>query len=160
MTGLAGLLPLDTELHLGAANCLPEIDVQPVFEVGAAFRLGRVRPLSPTTAKEITENIAESKTFRVRSGSTARAATLPLLLLPHELGKVESAKVRSARCTRPRAASVGRHVRRVKTELIVRLPLLVVAQNIVRFLNFLEPFLGSLIARIQIRVVFPRQFSI
>ena len=81
-----------------------------------------------------------------------------------DVGKIESAEIHvrtalSARLHRPRPA--GRHaVFRIEAVLIVHLLLLRIAQNIVGFLNLLEAILGRFIARIQIRMMFAREFAV
>ncbi len=48
-------------LHLRAANRLPEIDIQAVFEIGAALGMSLRACRQPAAApKELTENIAEA----------------------------------------------------------------------------------------------------
>jgi len=44
-----------------------------------------------------------------------------------------------------------------RAELVVQLPLLLVAQPVVGVLHFLEFLLGRLVVRIHVRMVFPRQ---
>src|SRR5437868_3844445 len=60
-----------------------------------------------------------------------------------------------ARCARPRHP-----VLRIEAILIVHLLLLRIAENVVRFLYFLEAVLGRLVARIQVRVMLAREAAI
>ena len=67
-------------------------------------------------------------------------------------------------CRAAAAASGARATRRnrmrIETVLVVHLALLRIAQNVIGSLDFLEPLLGGLIARIQVRMVLARQPAI
>src|SRR5207253_2864793 len=71
---------------------------------------------------------------------------------------IEPAEVWAAR--RGFRARTGKPVLRIEADLIVHLPLLWIAQHVVRFLNVLETLLGRFVARVQIGVIFTREFPV
>ena len=74
-----------------------------------------------------------------------------------KIGKIEPPKIHARWLTSARRRASGRNpIFRIEADLIVHLPLLGIAQNVVGFLHVLEAILGGLITRIQIRVIFPR----
>ena len=151
---LTGLLPRDIQAYLRAANRLPEIDVQRVLKVCSALR--RLRALLPATAKKLAENIAEAalRLLRRLPPKSCSAGAAPAAF-------VNSLKSNPPKPMPPGSAArltrVRRNVVRVKPKLVVYLALFLIAQDVVRFLNFLEALLGGLIARVQIRVILSRK---
>jgi hypothetical protein len=82
------------------------------------------------------------------------------LLLPEELRKIESLEVWTTRRIRSGASTIGRDILRVETVLIVDLPFVVVAQDVVRFLNFLEPLFSRFISRVEVGMILTRQLAV
>src|SRR5579884_4318731 len=157
MTRLADLLPRNVQPHLGAANGLPEIDVQPVFEIASSLRLRRCRPRPSATPEELAENIAEPKSF---AGILRPARAARRLLLPQKFAEIESPEIRPCARAGARPRSIRRNVIRIKPVLVVNFALLIVAQNVIRFLNFLEALFCCFIAWIQIRMVLARKLPV
>ena len=65
VAGLANLLARDIEAHLRAADGLPEVDVQPVFQIRALFRTA-ARLLAALVAEELAEDVAEGSCAAAR----------------------------------------------------------------------------------------------
>jgi hypothetical protein len=61
---------------------------------------------------------------------------------------------------RPLATGTLGHLLELGAELVVQRPLFLVAQHIVRLLDFLKLLLGCLVVGVQIGVIFPRQLAI
>src|SRR5947209_10089107 len=165
----ANILPRDVQAQLGAANGLPETDVDLVFEVAALLWpfIGNAR--AAASAKNSGEDIAETATSR----SAARLACAA------EVGKIEAAEVEgnalstrtftktpagrvAARTTA--AGGIGRggcgiNVVGVEADLVVNFSLLRVAEDIIGLGNFFELFFRLLVARIDVRMVFARQLT-
>src|SRR5579883_496723 len=152
MTGRAGLLARDVQLHLGASNRLPEIDVEPVFEIRAALGLLLRGGRASAPAEKAAEDVAERTASEAFAFFRAR-----LLLLTHVFGEIESAESGSAALA---AAAIGRNVGRIESVLVVDLALLFVVQYVVGFLNVLEPLFGGFVAGVQIGVILSRQLAI
>ena len=99
-----------------------------------------------------------------KPAGTASAGSLAWLpasragLRGEEVGKIEPAEVRAAR--RRFRARAGKSVLRIEADLIVHLPLLGIAQHVVRFLNVLETLLGRFVAGVQIGVIFTGEFPV
>src|SRR5271157_20551 len=149
VAGGADFVAIDVELGLHAADGLPEIDIHYIFEIAALFR-ARLSLLRPTpAAKELRENIAET-------AGVGAPATRELILI----GKIESVEIHSRVRTRRARRGPGESALGIKTVLVVHLALLGVAENVVGFLHILETILGGFVPRIQIRVVFAREFAI
>src|SRR5262249_39730369 len=138
------IVPSDLQSDCSALNRLPEIDIQRVFQVRALFGgLGfRLR----AAAEELREDVAETAAGLVFGPATA--------LLTEEFGEVEAAEVHIGFRTGTAGTGAGTRaritVRRVESELIVHLPLLGVAQNVVGFLYLAETFFSRFVARVQI----------
>ena len=150
------VLPRDVQPYLRAANGLPEIHVQAVFQVGAFFGSARRLGAAAPTAEELAEDVAKrARSGVVLSGRAARA-------LVHVLREIESAEAHARLRSRARPASrtTGRNVIGIKSVLIVDLPLLRIAQNVVGFLNFLEALFGRFVAGIQVGMILARQPAI
>ena len=122
VAGLADLLARDVQPHLRAADGLPEIDVQAVFEIGALFRAGRRLGSPPRPPKNWL------KMSRKRAGAArARRRVRP----PPADSRIRKNRSRrnpcpGLRCARARAAAgtARRNVVRIETVLIVNLALL------------------------------------
>src|SRR5438477_12570675 len=148
--GIADLLPDNVELHLRSAYGFPEIDVEPILEVGTFFR-SRAGFLAAASAEELAENIPEVPGALSRIGAAA---------LVDILGKIKSAEAHPARRTSSRAGTSGRNIFGIETMLVVDLPFLSVAQDVISFLNFLEAIFGGLVAGLQVGMIFSRQPAI
>jgi hypothetical protein len=143
---LARIKPRDGKFFHRAANGVPEINLNLVFEVvsGLLFRLH----LSTASASEkLAEQITEV--------SPAAGATRPA-------AKIESAKIKvdvgmTAFGSCP-AGSAWWKVIAVEAMLVVHLPLFRIGENVVRFLKLLELFFRGFVARIQVWMVFPGEF--
>ncbi len=125
MTGFADFLVRNGQPRLRAADGLPEIDVERIFQVRATLRRRRFFALR-VAAEELGEQIAESATS-IRLGLPPGASLpRPLTGLGKIIGEVEAGKSHSRPLilrTRPGGESaVG-----IETLLIVHLALLRVA---------------------------------
>ncbi len=151
---LTNFLARDIQPHLGAADGLPKVDIQSVFQVGAFFGT-RARLFRAPAAEELAENVAKS------SGASARLRLTAMVI--HVIRKIEAtkthARLTSARAW-PSAGTARRDVVRIETILIVNLALLRIAQDVISFLNLLEALFGGLIARVQIWMVLARQLAV
>ena len=94
---------------------------------------------------------------------SAGAASALRRLAPRAIiGEIESAEAH-VRPPGARLAPPGRppeSVLRIEAVLVVHLPLLRLAQNVVGFLDFFEAVLGGFIARVQIGMMFARKFPV
>src|SRR5262249_41249422 len=155
MTGFADLLVADAQPRLRTANRLPEIDVERVFEVRAAFRSRRFLGLRASAEKR-RERVAEStaRTRTRRAGGTP--GPRPTLRLSKIVGEVKTRKSHPGALVR-RAGVSGKTAIGIEALLIVHLALFGFAQNIVGFLQLLEAILGRFVARIEIGVIFARK---
>src|ERR1039457_6374953 len=143
----ADFVAVDVELGLGAADGLPEIDIHYIFEIAALLGLGLRLLRATLAAEELREDIAET------AGIGAPAAR-------ELIGKIESVEVHSRVRIRGAGRGRGESALGIETMLAVHLALLGVAENVVGFLHVLEAIFGGLVPRIQIRVVFTREFAI
>ena len=125
---------------MGAANGLPEIDTQTIFEVCAFGPLLRGRRF-PLFAEPLAENVLEVGGI---TGITAPAATRSL---GKHVGKVKTAEAWAARiCVR--RTTFGHSAVRIESVLIVHLPLLRIVQNSVSFLELFETFFSRFVTGI------------
>src|SRR5262249_6290520 len=172
LTLRAGVLASDIQPQYSAADRLPERNRYLVFEIAAWNR--SFLALASASPKHGREDVPEA------SGSTPTLAGRST----GEIGKVEASKTEGAplprslvsrspprkapksACaeTRPTTASVcfrgrGIYVVRVKTDLIVDLALLGVAENVVGFGDLFELLFGLLITRIDVGMIFARKFA-
>ena len=163
MARFACLLARDAQFDLRTADGLPKIDIQSVFEIGSTLGVSGLTGTGRTAAAEkLTENIPEAAGcplffFEARHGPTA---LLALLLLAEKLGKVKTLKIRAAWGPGTSVPAIGRNVVRIETELVVNLLLVVVAQNVVSFLNLFEAFFGRFIAGVQVWVKLARELAV
>ena len=169
--GGANVLPADVHPQLGAAYRLPKAYADLVLKICArlwtAAKTRLVAGTASSHSKDVAENIAEA------AGAGAPAARPPSA---GEIRKIEAAKIEGdprcatarTRCPPGAAArpstgiSLGRcriDVVGVKTKLVIDLALLGIAQNIIGLGDFLEPLLGFLVPRINVRMVLARQLA-
>ena len=143
----ANFVTVDVELGPGAADGLPEIDIHYIFQVAAllGLRLSLVR--ATPAAEKLRENIAEAAAI---GAPPARGL----------IGKIESVEVHSGARIRSAWRWPRESALRIETVLVVHPALLRVAENVVGLLHFLETVFGGLVPRIQIRVVFAREFTV
>jgi hypothetical protein len=142
-------LTIDRQLHLSAPDGLPEIYVERVLQVASGLGCSWARLLA---AEKLAEKVAEAapgerSPFRFSLASTTFAV--------EEIRKIKAAESHSGARLIPsgaRATPIG-----IKSDLVVHLPLFRIAENIVGLLDGLEALLGSLIARIQVGMVFARE---
>src|SRR5207244_7387697 len=80
----------------------------------------------------------------------------------HEVGKVEAAEIHVGMRTlgRARGARARETIIRVEAYLVVHLPLLGIAQDVVSLLHILEALLGGFVAGVQIWMIFVREFPV
>src|ERR1700692_4757170 len=167
----ANIAPSNIQLHHPAANRRPERNVDLILKITPRLRPSRHR-LAPAASKNAGENILESAASTTRtSAPTAAASSFK------QIRKIKPAKINVARPTRlppstrkaaakitrprsrlPTAASISiRRSRidavRIKSQLIVNLPLLGIAKNIVRLGQSLKLFLRRLIPRVNVRMI-------
>src|SRR5690348_12160932 len=162
VTGAAHVVARYVDARLRAADRLPEIDVHHVFEIAALFRLRL--PAAASAIEELRKDVPKSPTAAAPrlgppAGSRARSAG------PREkVRKIEPRKVhvglRTSALLPERPLPRITAVFRIEAELVVHLPLLRIAQNVIGFLNVLEPLLGRLVAGVEVGMVFPRQLAV
>src|SRR3984885_12130351 len=165
------LLPLNLQPRHPAPHRRPEVHAHLILKIGS--RLSPARSVPPS-AEHPAKNVLEA---------AAKAATRLLLRTPPALKirKIEPAKIErdllaamarspaaiaapgapATRTPAPRRRFRSRRIDvvRIETKLIVDLPLLVVAQNIVRLGDLLELLFGFLVIRIHVRMVLPRSLA-
>ena len=138
-----------------AAHGFGKCDVDLIFEIGAGVRF--IRGLRGIRAAEkLAEEVAETRATASASGTgsgPARSAEIePAEIEMNVFGG--SAAIPAA--GRRSATGPGD----VETKLVVHLALLSVGKDFVGFLNLLEFFLGGFVARIQVGMIFSREFAI
>src|SRR5271157_2918802 len=147
---------LDVDRGLAAADGGQERDGQVSLDRSPASRSG------PAGGSHPTEQVLEdprSSLCPVGSGSASRAVRA------EELGEIDglvtgfSKPCRPLRRAGPRPGR-GHALERGVAVTIKERPLLGIRKDIVGLLNFLEPFLRGLVARVDVRVVLPRQCAI
>jgi hypothetical protein len=139
---------------LRALDRLPEVDIEAVFQIRSLLRRSG-RLLRLMASEPLTENILEISGRCSRSRSTARAsAPRPTRKC---IGKIEPSKAHVRTLASSSAARASGHpVLRIEADLVIHRLLFVVAQDIVGFLNGLEFILGSLVAGVEVGMVFAR----
>ncbi len=155
VAGLADFLARNVEPHLRPADGLPEIDVQPVFEIGAFFRT----PAGCSPPRRLPKNWLKMS----RKAPVPPPGCVVGALMIRVIGKIEAAKAHARlACARPWSAArtARRNVVGIEAVLIVYLALLRIAQDVVGFLDFLEPLFGGFIAGIQVGMILARQLAI
>ncbi len=154
-------MPGYIELRLRSPDGLPEIDADRILQIAALFGFQLRRAAAFAAAEKLRKQIAKgSAIFRLPCAAAGFA------LLARKIGKIEAVEIhiRTAGTLRTAAAATRtaalRHVVRIEPDLIVNRALLVIAQDVVRFLNRLEAVFGRLIAGVQIRVIFTRELPV
>src|SRR5262249_15623606 len=133
----AGVQPRDLQFLYAAANRVPEIDLELIFERAAFFGL-LFHCAGPAAAKETAEEVAE-----------ACAAGLAA-------AEIEAAEIKvdvALATARSGAVVAGRYVFTVEAILVIHLALLGIRENVVGFLQLLEFLLGGFVAGIQIGMI-------
>ena len=175
--GRALLLPLDFKLRHTAADRCPEIHLHLVLEICPRLWPARLSPATAAAAEHAAKNVLEAsaetptllrrrvapgisptrKARKVKAFEIERRSTLP-----RPGARASAAKTRATR--RPAATRIGLgrgrvDVVRVEPNLVIDLALLVLAQDVVRFGDFLELLLRLLVPGIYVRVIFTRKFA-
>src|SRR5579872_407215 len=156
VAGGAGLLAMDLQTRLAAANGRPEIDGGLILEVGA--RLRAARTLIVRAAEDAGEDVFEvAPGGRACTGLRSSART-------GKTGKVEPFEVDRRTATPLLLPSIclglrGIDLVGVETELVVNLALLFVAQDVVGFGDFFELLFGLLVPGIDVGVISARSFA-
>jgi hypothetical protein len=151
----------DFDLRLGAANGLPEGNVQAVFEIGALFRFGSGSPAPPprknwlkmslnpraaVSAWPALRGLALGSGFRSRLNISEKSKPPKSMLgcarAPPPGGPAPG--IRSPNRSRPDRTSGASSV----------------AQDVVGFLNVLEAVFGGFIARIEVRMIFAGELPV
>src|SRR5207302_9154181 len=148
MARLAGVQLRGGTLLYGPAHGVPEITRDLLFQVAAGFVLRFHRGATATAAEKLTEEITEAGAAARRAGPAAKIKSVKIkvdVLLP----SVAAGTAWSAR----------RKVFAVETVLVVHLPLLGIGEDVVGFLQLLNLFFCGLVARVQVRVIFPCQLA-
>jgi hypothetical protein len=143
---LAGVEARDGQFFDGAADGVPKIDFDLIFEVAAGLMFGFFTATAATTEK-LAEEIAETRAAALR----ARAAA-----------KIKAAKIKIhafAVLLVSAPGTAGRDVVAVKAVLVVHLAFFRVGENVVGFLQLLEFLFGGFVARIQVGMVLAREFA-
>src|SRR5581483_8193346 len=169
----AGVATGDVEAHNAAAHGSPERYIDLVFEIGARFGTVLRRGGTPA-AEHAAEDVAEAAATRAGPAASRRTSAF------EQVGKIETTEIErdalratlgsaSRKTSEPTgagrtAASIGFGGRgidvvRVEAELIVDLAFLGIAEDIVRLRDRFKLFFGGLIARIDVRVVLPRELA-
>src|SRR5882672_9146250 len=149
MARFASVQPRDLQLLHGAAHRIPEINFDLILEVAAGFLLRLYSPAaSAATPKKLAEQIAEAA--RPRAFPSGAAKIKPAKVEIHRGIVIASALWRR---------SPGIEIVAIESVLVIHLPLLRIRKDVVRFLQLLEFFFGGFVPRIQIRVIFARQFA-
>src|SRR6266851_6424119 len=163
----AHLLPLNLQPRHATPHRRPEVHVHLVLQIGPRLRPTRPMPAGEHPAEDIPEASAKSSTRLLLPSPAARkireiksAKVERNLLRTASRAILPSATPRkpATRITSP-SGSLRRSridVVRVEAKLVVDLPLLVVAQNIVRLGDLLELLLRLLVPGVHIRVVLAR----
>ncbi len=149
VAGFAGVQPRDLQLLHPAADGIPKINFDLVFQVGAGFLLRpHGAPAASATAKELAEKIAKAACAGTFASRTAKIESAEVEV--HRGFVIASAALRRG----PRIKIVA-----VEAMLVVHLPLLGVGEDVVGFLKLFEFFLGGLIAGIEVRMIFAGEFA-
>ena len=173
----AHVAPRDIQLHHPAADRRPERHIDLIFQIAARFRPFLRRFASPPASENTGKNVFEPAARSARCFPTASASPFK------QIGKIKSAEIDVARSSwlatasrkastksarpRPRLSAAARvsvrrrriDVVRVKPQLVVNLPLLRIAENVIRFGKRLELFFRGFVARIDVRMILTRQFA-
>ncbi len=137
-----------------AAHCVPEIDLDLIFQVSARLVLHfHFRAAAP--AKELAEQIAET-----RSPARAARCTRCALAAP----EIKSAKIKidvraAVIAARRWTTRAWLEIVAVESVLVIHLSLLRVRQHVVRFLQLLEFLFRAFVPRIKVRMILPRQLT-
>src|SRR5690348_7331187 len=122
-----------------------------MLDVSPARRPRRILPAFAAPGENLGEDIAKGRTKACRT-----------LFLGGEIREVEAGEINTRTAfgvlhgaSRISFVSAGWNAVGVESILIVNLPLFFVAEDVVRFLDFLEFFFRLLIARVDIRMVLP-----
>ena len=86
MAGLARLLPQNVQPYLRSLDGLPEIDIQPVFEIGSALRLNRA---CFCRAEKLAEDITKAAATRSNPPLFPRLAAVAA----GDIREIESAEI-------------------------------------------------------------------
>ena len=146
VTGFARVHSGDRELLHRAAQRVPEFNLDLVFQVAARL-VFRPTDVAAPRAKRLAEKVPETRPAARPAGSAA---------------EIKSAKVKvhaGIACALPAWIAPRRQILAVEAVLVVHLPLLRVGEHVVGFLDLFEFFFRSLVARIQVGVVFARQLA-
>ncbi len=146
VAGVAGIEARDGQLLDGAANGIPKVDFDLIFEVAAGLML-RFFGSAAAAREKLAEEIAETRgaALRARAAAEIKAAKI----------KIDAFAVLLRSASRP----AGRNVVAVKAVLVVHLTLLRIGEDVVGFLQLLEFFFGGFVAGIQVGMVFAREFA-
>ncbi len=130
----------------GAADGVPEVDFDLVFEVAAGLVFG-FRAAAPPAAEKLAEEIAKTcvAALRARAAAKIKAAKIEI--------DVFSALLVSG------PGTARRNIVAVKAVLVIHLALFCIGKNVVRFLQLLEFFFGGFVAGIQVGMVLAREFA-
>jgi hypothetical protein len=171
----ANIAPRDIELHHAAANRRPERHIDLVLKIAARCRALLGRLTAPAASENVGEDIAESAAPAARRLAPASARPLEQVrkIKAAEIdvagppggrppGKPppkspEAPRLSAAACVRLRRSRID--IVGVKPELVVNLPLLGIAENVVGFGKSLELFFRRFVARIDVRMILARKFA-
>src|SRR5690348_1517958 len=145
VASVAGVHASDLHFLDGAANGVPEIDLDLVFKVAAALGFHFGRGGAATAAEELSKEIAEAGAASSASAAEIEPAEIEIDALISRL--------------RPLAVTFGRKILTVEAVLVIHLALFGVGENVVGFLKLLEFFLGSLVTGIEVGVVSARELA-
>src|SRR5579859_1284991 len=154
------LLPVHLDARLPTANRRPEIHRRLVLKIGSRLRPTLLLRLLHSR-KNSREDVLEAAPSRARLLRRRMSRTAKTSLKSRE---IEPVKVHllppAARALLPRVGLGRRRVNLVGVEpqLVIHLPLLLVAQNIVGLGDLLELLLRLLVSRIHVGVILARSF--
>src|SRR5580704_14642540 len=150
MTGLASLHPRDLNLLHRAADGIPEVDLDLIFQIAAGLLLHFHFPAA-SAAEELAEQVAET----CAAGASGRARAAAGIEIKSAEIKIDAGITGIA----SRRRGTRLIVVAIKSVLVVHLAFLAIRQHVVRFLQLLEFFFRSLVAGIQVRMIFPRELA-
>src|SRR5580692_6561502 len=143
---LAGVEARDGQFFDGAADGIPKVDFDLIFKVAAGLVFRFLAAAAPA-AEKLAEEIAETRVAALCSRAAAKIKAVEI--------EIDTFAVLLPSSSR----TAGRNVVAVEAVLVVHLTFFRVGEDVVGFLQLLEFFLAGFIARVEIGMVFAREFA-
>src|SRR5215469_10014151 len=160
----ANLLPLNLQLRHSTPHRSPEVHCDLVLKISSRLRPAGSFPAGPR--KHLTEDVfkaAKTSTRLLLSSTRLKVRKIKPAKVERNLLRAPTTPCAARKSTIPATSRSLRRRRvdvvRVEAELIIDLPLLLIAQNIVCLGDLLELLLSLLVSRIHIRVILARKFA-